>query len=89
MELYKKVVLVEQLCKVGIVVVKYVIGLMIVKVVGIEGVGEKLKLRRLYLEFGEGEKKNIEEYVKMLIDIENLLQGIEEDSMFRQSIYGD
>jgi len=73
MELHKKAALAEQPCKAGIAAVKYATGLTTAKAAGIEGAGEKLKPRRPYLEPGEGEKKNIEEYVKTLIDIENSL----------------
>ena len=73
MELHMQAALAEQGCKAGIATVKYAAALSTAKAAGIEGADDKVKPRRPYLEPGEKEKRQIEEFIGEVLKIEATL----------------
>lgn len=70
MALHRKAAIAEQPCKAGIAAVKYGASLTTAKAAGIDGAEDKLAPRRPYIEPTDAVKKDIQQHLATLMDIE-------------------
>lgn len=70
LKLHQKAALAESPCKAGIASTKYAAALWSAKAAGIEGAEEKLRPRRPYEPVGDAVKKNIQQVMQEVADIE-------------------